>query len=607
MLLRTATALALGLNASPWVLAQTTPPASADTDFVVTASRSPQVAGTQARPVQVLTAEDIRSAGASSLTDLLRTLGGVESTSNGGLGQPSSVFIRGANSDHTVVLLDGVRIGSATLGTAALEALPLALIERIEVLAGPSSSVYGADAIGGVIQIFTKSARRSPGLNVAVTGGQNGLMQLAAAYAGRHGDTELALGATWLDTDGFNVTTPVNSFSYNPDRDGYRQKGLNARVTQHLGGGHQLGLQWLRSDGTVHYDDGPDIDTYANNRTQTLAASWSGALGAGVQSELRLARAWDDSEAVGSFPGYINSQQDQLSWLNRLALGAGTLSAGLEWLRQTVDSDTDYSLTERSIRSAMLGWRAAYGPVTLQADLRHDDNSQFGGHSTAQLALAWQVQPALRLRAAAGSAFKAPSFNLLYYPGFGNPALQPERANSLELGADLKLAGLDLGATWFDNRMRELIDYAPPTFEPTNIARAGNRGLALTAAGALGRDTRAKFNLTVQDPKNRETGLQLQRRAKLFGGLHVTHALGPVSLGTDLTWVGHRFDSATEAASSRMGGYGLVAAFASWRIVPDWSLEARVNNLGDKAHESAQGYVTSGREAQLTLRWTPAL
>jgi vitamin B12 transporter len=609
MFLRTTVALAAALNAPAFALAQSSAAsaASSDTDFVVTASRAPEAQGRQVRPVQVLTAEDIRQAGAGSLTELLRTLGGVEIASSGGLGQPSSLFMRGANSDHTVVLLDGVRIGSATLGTAALDSVPLAMIERVELLAGPSSSLYGSDAIGGVIQIFTKSSRRSPGLNLAVTVGQPGLRQMAAAYAGRHGDTELSLGATWLDTDGDNVTTPANTFSYNPDRDGYRQHGAHARLSQDLAGGHQVGLQWLRSDGTVHYDDGPGIDAYAINRTQTLAAFWRGPMGGSVQSEFRLARAWDDADARSSFPGYVNTRQDQASWLHRIALGRGTLTAGLEWLRQSVDSDTPYSVTERSIRSALLGWRAAYGAVSVQADARHDDNSQFGAHTTAQVAAAWQVDPAWRLRASAGSAFRAPSFNLLYYPGFGNPGLKPERANSLELGLDGRLAGLDLGATWFDNRMRELIDYAPPTFAPVNIARAGNRGLALTAAGSLGPATRAKANLTWQDPQNRATGEQLQRRARWFGGLQLSHTLGAMSLGGDLTWVGQRYDSATEAPASRMGGYGLLAVFGSWRMTPDWSLEARVNNLGDKAYETAQGYVSPGRQGQVTLRWTPAL
>jgi vitamin B12 transporter len=608
---RTPVALALLLTTPLVSLAQsatTTSTANDSTDYVVTATRSPQLARDSVRPVQVITAEDIRVAGVGSLTDLLRTLGNVEVASNGGLGQPSGIFIRGASSDHTVVLLDGVRIGSASLGTVPLESIPLALIERVEVLAGPSSSLYGSDAIGGVVQIFTKSAQRSPGVNVAATVGQQGLRQLAGAYAARLGDTEVSLGAHVLTTRGDNVTTADNAFYFNPDRDGYFARGLSARAVQHLTAQHEVGVQFLRSDGKPHFDDGSvPADSYADNRTQTLAAHWAGPLGQAVQSELRVARAWDKARAVSSFPGFVDTTQDQASWLNHIALGPGRLTAGLEWLKQSLDSDTPYTVSSRSVRAALLGWQASYGALALQADARHDDNSQFGGHTTAQVGAAWRVDPALRFRASAGTAFKAPSFNLLYYPGFGNPDLKPEHGTSMELVLDATLAGTELGATLFDNRQRDLIDYAPPTYTPVNIARARTRGLALTAATALGADTRAKASLTVQDPENRDTGFQLRRRAHAYAGLHLSHRMGPVSLGSDLSWVAHRFDSADESATSRMGGYGLVALFASWNVTPDWALEARVNNVADKAYTTAQGFIPPGRTGQLTLRWTPAL
>ena len=197
MFQRTPVALALALVVPAAAFAQSTP-ATAGDDLVVTATRSPQAARNSVRPVQVITAEDIRLAGVTGLPALLRTLAGVEVTSNGGLGQSSSLFMRGANSDHTVVLVDGVRIGSTTLGTAPLESIPLALIERVEVLSGPASSLYGADAIGGVVQVFTKSAKRSPGVDVALSAGDNGLAQLAGSYAGVIGSTELALGANLL-------------------------------------------------------------------------------------------------------------------------------------------------------------------------------------------------------------------------------------------------------------------------------------------------------------------------------------------------------------------------------------------------------------------------
>ncbi len=611
MFLRTPVALAVLLSAHALATAQSSSSSSSSpdtgTDYVVTAARAAQALGTQVRPVQVITAENIRQSGAGSLTDLLRTLGGVEVTSNGGIGHSSSVFMRGANSDHTVVLLDGVRIGSVTLGSASLEAIPLALIERVEVLAGPSSSLYGADAIGGVIQIFTKGAKRSPGASVLVTAGNDGLRQLSGSYVARHGDTDISLGANVLSTDGFNVTTPANTFSYNPDRDGFLQRGANARVVQQLGGGHQVSAHWLRTSGKLHYDGSKTLDTYTNQQTQLAALQWQGPLLEGVNSEVRVGRTWDKGETVTATTGHIDSVQDQASWINRVNVGGGTLTAGAEWLRQSVDSDTAYDVTSRRVSSGLLGWRAVIGAVSVQADARHDRNSQFGNHTTAQLATAWQVDSTWRLRASAGTAFRAPSFNLLYYPGFGNPALQPERSTNFELGTDATVAGWQFGATLFDNRLRDLIDYAPPTYDPANVAKAGNRGLVFTAAGALGEHTRVKLNATVQNPENRDTGMQLRRRARDYAGVHVTHQIGAVGVGADWTLVGERFDSASESETSRMGGYGLLAVFANWRLTPEWQLEGRVANLANKSYTTAIGYASPGRASQISLRWTPAL
>ncbi|KAB0575094.1 TonB-dependent receptor [Ideonella dechloratans] len=612
MFLRTPVALAVALSAPVFVHAQTSGtnlPATDTTDYVVTASRMPESAAQAVRPVTVITAEDIRQSGAGSVTDLLRTLGGVEITQNGGLGSSSSVFIRGANSDHTVVLVDGVRIGSATLGTAAFESIPLALIERIEVLPGPSSSLYGSDAIGGVIQIFTKSAKRSPGASVALTAGSHDLRQAAASYAAALGEgTQLSLGLNYLSTDGINATTPDNTYNYNPDRDGLLQRSGQLRLTQQINADHEVGVQWLRSASKGRFDDGPGIDSYSDSLTQTLGAHWNGQLAQSWRSELSVARSLDQSTAHSSFPGTFDTREDQASWLNRLAAFGGTATVGLEWLKQSVDSTTAYTVDQRTVRSALVGWKGQIGEHALQADVREDRNSQFGHHTTAQLGWGWQLAQDWRLRAAWGSAFHAPTFNTLYYPGFGNADLKPEKSDSYELGLDGKLAGLELGATVFDNHIRDLIDYAPPDYLPANVNKARITGLSLKLGGLLiDRDTRFKANLTWQDPKNDETEQMLRRRARVYGGLHLTHNAGPAQIGTDLSWVGRRYDSADQSAGSAMGAYGLVAVFGSWAFTPEWRLEARVNNLGDKRYTTAQGYSAPGREGQVTLRWTPAL
>jgi len=499
-----------------------------------------------------------------------------------------------------------VRIGSATTGTAPLESIPLALIDRVEVLPGPASSLYGADAIGGVIQIFTKSAERSPGAVVSVTRGANGLNQWVAGYAAKLGTgTSLSLGLDNLRSDGFSATNASNLYSYDPDRDGLLQRGAHVTLTHQLNEDHQVGVNWLRSASKVHYDDGSGLDSFSNTVTQTLAAHWKGRVSEAMDSEVRVARAQDESEDHSGFPGSFTTHQTQLSWLNHVAVAGGTATAGLEWLKQEVDSTTLYTTTERTVRSGLLGWRGAWGAHALQVDLRGDRNSQFGQHGTGQIGWAWRLDDAWRVRASAGTAFHAPSFNLLYYPGFGVATLKPERSGSFELGTDGRLSGLDLSAILFDNHIRDLIDYAPPSYDPANVAKARIKGLTLTAAGAIARDTRLKFNLTAQSPENQDTNAPLRRRSRLFGGAHLSHNEGALQLGTDLTWVGKRYDGADRA--DPMGAYGLVALFAGWTFNPAWRLEGRVNNAGDKRYTTALGYNAPGREGQVTLRWTPAL
>ncbi|GAA0764239.1 TonB-dependent receptor [Ideonella azotifigens] len=611
--LRVPAALALLLQAPLHVAAQTAP-ASEASDYVVTAARSQVVTRDSVRPVTVITAEDIRQAGAGSLTDLLRTMGGVEITHNGGLGQTSSIFMRGASSDHTVLIVDGVRLGSATLGTASFESIPLALIERVEVLPGPSSSLYGADAIGGVIQVFTKSALRSPGATVSLTGGSHNLQQAVAGYAGRIGEqTELSAGIDFLRTDGINATNADNTYGYNPDKDGYLNRGGHVGITQHFGPDQQVALKLLRSVSKVHYDDGPDPDadtrqdSYSTTVTQTMALQWSGKLSERWQSSVVVGRSVDLSNDYSTFPGTFKTTQQQFGWLNHVALAGGTATAGVEFLKQEVDSDTPYNVTERTIRSGMLGWRGSFGAHSVQIDLRQDRNSQFGNHGTGQLGWAYALDGASRVRASYGTAFHAPTFNELYYPGFGTPDLKPEHSKSFEFGADTRLGGADLTATLFDNRITDLIEYAPPDYLPHNVAKARIKGLVLTAGGQITRDLRAKLNFTWQDPLNEETDDQLRRRARVFGGLHLVQQLGTAQVGSDLTWVGKRYDADVESADARMGAYGLVDLFAGWAITPQWRVEGRVNNLADKRYTTAQGYNSPGREAQLTLRWTPPL
>jgi vitamin B12 transporter len=598
-------ALALGLPA----FAQT-PPVYEGGETVVTAGRVEQRLADSLRSVVVVTARDIESSGQLSLAQVLQQFGGVETAASGGIGSATSIFLRGSNSSHALVLVDGVRIGSATLGTTALENIPLGQIERIEIVSGPASGLYGSDAIGGVIQIFTKSARRSPGASVVAGLGTEATGSLRGSLAGAAGDTSYALAAGHYETDGHNATRETISFGrFNPDDDGYRNTNASAKIAHRFGERHEVGASLLYSDGSTKFDNGPDTDDRTEQTLTTGSLHSRNRLTDRWESLVRLARGRDDSEAVGAFPGQFRTDQDQALWQNTVRLEGQSIVAGLEYLAQEVVSSTPYDVTKRTVRSAFAGYTGEFGAHALEANLRRDDNSQFGSPTTGSVAYGLQVAKGARLRAVYGEGFHAPSFNDLYFPGFGNPDLKPERSKSTEVGLQLEGDAQRFAATAFDNRIEELIvfffDPATQFFGPANVAKARIRGVDLAWEGRIA-DLRLRAKATFQDPESADTGKQLPRRARQFGSFLASQRLGAWTLGAEVVASSHRFETADEAPASRMAGYALANLTASWAFARHWQADLRWNNVTDKDYEQVQGYRTPGSNVFLSVRWTPA-
>jgi vitamin B12 transporter len=591
----------LGLAAPAWAQH----PLLLREEIVVTATRMPQRLGDALRSVTVITAEDLAASGQLTLAQVLQQLGGLETTSNGGQGTASAVFMRGANATHTLVLVDGVRQQSATSGQTAFEHIPLAQVERIEIVNGPGSSLYGSDAIGGVIQIFTRGHGSTPAIEARVAAGSYGTRSVDAAL----GSLDYSLAAGALRTDNFNATRPGISFGrFHPDRDGYRNRHFSARLG-HRPGAHELGASLAHSDGESQFDNGPDADHRTRQKLSVLSAFSRNPVTAAWESLLRVGASRDDGTSSGDgAPARFRTDNTQATWQNTFTLGEVRLAAGAEHLRQEIDTPLEYAVRARSVASLFAGIDAALGPHALQASVRRDDNSQFGEPTTGTAAYGFRATPALRLRAAYGTAFHAPSFNDLYFPGFGNAALEPERSRSREAGLDLEDATQRFSATAFDNRVSGLItfvfDPATQLFGPQNLASARIRGVELSYAGRFGA-THARAKLTLQDPQSLPTGAQLQRRAKRHGSVAVSHGRGAWRFGVEAVASGARFDSADEAPGTRLAGYGVVNLTAAWQASPEWSVDVRWNNVGDKDYELVQGFAVPGANVLATVRWTP--
>lgn len=598
-------ALIAGLCAS-WstgALAQGAPSPERLGPVFVTATRTPQLVTSLLSDVRAIDAEQIAAAGQSTLTELLQSQAGIEIVANGGPGQPSGVFLRGTNTNHVVVLVDGVRINSATSGTTAFENIPVNEIDRIEILRGPASSLYGADAIGGVIQIFTKQGGNRLSASAGI--GTWRTQRYAANVARDFGATRLSVQAGYEDSLSFPATNEHNAFLFNPERDPYRNKNAGLNLSHDWAAGHTLTARALVSEGDTHFDSSPTTQDVNRQRLSTYAVESRDTFGS-WQSSLRVARGTDDSTITGLFPGTFRTDQDQATWQNDLALPAGTATAGLEYRRERVDSTTTYTQTSRDIRSIFAGYSGGFDAHLLQVSGRHDDNSQFGGVDTGNLAYGYRITPELRLTAGVGNAFKAPSFNDLYFSSVffaGNPNLKPERARNYELAAYYDGKGQRVGLTWYENRIHDLIAVDPTFTMVVNVNQARIRGgTAYYGTDVAGYRVRAE--ITHHDPIDLATGKQLVRRAKDFGNVTVDKDAGQWTLGGELVASGPRFDAADNNEASRMGGYALLNLRASYTLWRNFALAVRWNNVLDKVYELARGYNTPRSNGFVEIRYT---
>ncbi len=591
-------ALALALAAAFPCFSQT--PALAET--VVTANRMPTRADSLVSEVVVIERRDIERLAGRTLPEVLARAAGVQLGANGGRGTASSVFIRGTEARHTILLIDGVRYGSATVGTPIWENIPLDAIERIEVLKGPGSSLYGSDGVGGVVQIFTRKGRDGFHPYAQVAAGSDAYRQAGAGLSGGQGAFSYALGAQALRDGSFSATNAREPFgSYNPDRDPFSQQSLNASAAWQLTPGWKLDGGVLYSDGVSHFDDGAGNDARSNVRARTLRAGLVGQVAPGWKTQLLAAQSADTSNAtVASFlPSAFRTTQNQLSWQNDVDTPVGVALLGLERLIQKVDSSTAYDVTDRTLSSAFAGLNGAAGPHSWQFNVRRDRNSQFGSSTTGFAGYGFKITPAWRVHASHGTSFVAPSFNQLYFPGFGTPTLQPEKGRNTDIGVTWTAGGHSVKLVHFDNRIRGFIPSGPL---PANVPRARIDGWTLGYDGTVGAVT-VRVSVDALDPRNEVTGRKLPRRSDRQATLALDYATGAWKFGASLLYASNRFDDTANA--QRVSGYTTLDLHASYALARDWSLQASVRNAGDRSYETVQGYNQPGRGAFVTVRWQP--
>ena len=423
-------------------------PANAETQaaldpVMVTATRQPMRTSELLSDVTVIEQEELARAGQSNLAEILGRQPGIEYVANGSNGASSSLYMRGTNNGHTVVLIDGIRVGSATLGQIAWSRIPASQIDRIEILRGPASSLYGSDAIGGVIQIFTKQGNGPFQANGEVGAGSSDTYTASGGFSGKQDGWRYALNAATYQTNGYNSLKNPKKSSYNNDRDGFQNNSVSGNLAYSFAPGHEAGASVFYSEGESQYDDGPSTRTAAKDARNQLAVSsfntyLKNAITNNWTSTLRLGHSVDDSRNTTDKvqKNLFRTDQDQYSWQNDIKTSVGTFLLGLERLDQQVSGSGNFRVGSRTIDSALAGWTGNYEAHRLQANLRYDENSQFGSKTTGAIAYGYRLNQNWRANVGYGTAFKAPSFNDLYYPltfGYqGNPNLLPEESRNRE-------------------------------------------------------------------------------------------------------------------------------------------------------------------------------
>lgn len=593
----TATLAAFAMAAVPMAVhAQAQQQASASHDtlnpVVVTAALAPRTANESLSSVTVLDEATLRRQDPVSITDLLRGQPGVDVSSNGSFGKNSSVFLRGTGSAQNVLLIDGIRLRSATSGGAAWQYLEPRMFDRVEVVRGPRGSLYGADAMGGVIQLFTPEGREEgPQPRISAGGGSFNTQRLSAGISGREGGTRYSFAGSHFTTDG----QPVRR---DGDDKGYDNTSALARVSHTFDNGAEAGVLALRARGHNEYDGGE------NDFVQQVA---------GVYGELPLTDSWrsrltlsESRDESDNFDGFsesaFNTRIRAARWENTFTAGAHELVAGAEYSEDRVDSTTAYDETSRSNAAVFTQALLDFSPLLVQASLRFDDNESYGEEVTGSLGLGYQLDDHHTLRASYGTAFNAPTYNQLYFPGFGNPDLEAETSDTLEVGVRGQYAQWFWDAALYQTDIDNLIAGQGLQF---NVPESRIRGAELSAGVELDAWTLAAA-LTYTDPENRLTGMRLQNRASQSLRLDVDRELGEWSVGGSWLAQNHRFRDA--ANQDRLSGYGLVNLRAGWQFAPLWSARVTLENVLDQDYITTRSfdgadYINAGRAGFLSVHF----
>lgn len=552
--------------------------------------------------VSVVTADDIQRSQVDSAKAAINLLPGVNFTSSGARGQAAALYTRGTESDHTLILLNGIRIGTPTAAGTRLELIPVDQIEKIEFVRGPRSALYGSDAIGGIIQIFTKDAKKQPLGSIAITLGDQGTQKISGSYSQPYSDSgSISVAISTDHHDGIDVKDDAEF-----DKDGYRNLSANIAVDQQLTDRIDLNLQASKWQGNSEFDTtwgGNESDF--ENELYSARISYSGDR---FDSALSTAYVKDDNLTYGNGINRQNgsryvTERTQVNWLNSVYINNSSISAGLDYLDDNLsESSTSYTVNSRETKAAFVG--LLHDGENYQAELsgRFTDDEQFGENTTYSAGYAYQFEP-VKVAISHGTAFKAPTFDDLYYPlsfGYqGNPDLKPEESETTELS----ISG-NGSSTWeislYKTDIRNLISINDSWTTVENTDKAEIEGVDASYKISYG-----NWNHTLAyqyvNAKDAATGKKLRFRPQDTVKWQINYAANQWSAGSEIIWEGKRYTTADN--SSSLPAFAVVNLFTTYQITQEWTLGSRIENLFDKEYQTNPGYNTQDRLLAVSARY----
>lgn len=588
--------------------------------LVVTANRFQQPVNTVLAPTDVVTREDIQRWQSKDLNDVMRRLPGVDIAQYGGIGQSSSLFVRGTEARHVLVLIDGVPMARAGIGNAIdIGQIPVSLVQRIEYIRGPRSAVYGSGAIGGVVNIITMSDDERAQINAGM--GTNGYQNYDGAINQRFGDTMVTAAGAYQTTKGFNVQ-PDSTYADDSDRDGYRNKLFWGGVQHKFNDSVSGFFRGYGYSSNTDYDQGSGGYAGGGDESQNYTQSWDTGLNyhSGIYSSQLIANyqhlknynynAQDGRYAASA--SLDNMEQRYIQWGNNVEVGHGSVSGGVDWKQEKLQSSGTSStdIYKRDTTGLYLTGQQQIDKVTLEASGREDHDEQFGWHGTWQTAAGWEFVDDYRVTLSYGTGFLAPSLGQQFgAERFGiasNPNLKPEESKQWEAGLEGLTGPLDWRLSTYRYEINNLIDYDNSAYY--NVKSATIKGLGWTGNVTTGP---VDHHLTLQyiDPRDDETNKVLARRAKQQVKYELTGQIYDLGWNVAYQYLGQRYDNAYDATTYtshtvKLGGVSVWDIGLSYPMTSHLTVRGKIANLFDKDYETAYGYQTAGREYTLSGSYT---